>query len=180
MEPVGKVAGDVGDAAEAPEQGGRWLLADIEKLNDLHRLSAGVEHLPVAGVYRHAGADGGLGEVYGGDVARLHVRQSPGEFGAEGGEELAAGGEGGGGGGAAADEDDAGGEGVGAFSDHSIGKLGSQRPSASDGEARMYRGIQKDLPARAGRSSVPFCLGLLKGVIDSDRKRRVCLLGQAG
>ena len=45
-----------------------------------------------------------------------------GEFGAEGGEELAAGGEGGVGGASAADEDDAGGEGVGALADHAIGE----------------------------------------------------------
>ena len=77
------------------------------------RLAFGVEHLGVAGIDRHAGADGGLRQVHRGDVAGLQMRQCLRQFGLERGDEIAAGGGGGVGGALAADEDDAGGEGVG-------------------------------------------------------------------
>ena len=75
-------------------------------------IALGVEHLGVAGVDRHAGTDGGLGEIDRGDVAGLQVREGRGKLGLEGGDELAAGGQRGVRATLAADEDDAGGEGV--------------------------------------------------------------------
>jgi hypothetical protein len=78
------------------------------------RLAFGVEHLGVAGIDRHAGADGGLGQVHRRDVAALQVGEGLRQLGLERGDEFAAGGGGGVGGALAADEDDAGGEGVGA------------------------------------------------------------------
>jgi hypothetical protein len=81
------------------------------------RLALGVEHLGVARVDRHAGADGRLRQVHRRDVAgcRWPARR---QFGLERGDELAAGGGGRVGRARAADEDDAGGEGVGADTDH--------------------------------------------------------------
>jgi len=48
------------------------------------------EHHGVAGVYRHAGADGGLGEVNGGDVAGPEEAERLRQFRAERGQILAA------------------------------------------------------------------------------------------
>ena len=56
------------------------------------RLAFGVEHLGVAGIDRHAGADGGLRQVHRRDVAGLQMRQGLRQFGLERGDELAAGG----------------------------------------------------------------------------------------
>ena len=78
------------------------------------RLALGVEHLGVAGVDRHARADGRLRQVHRRDVAALQVGERHGQLGLERGDELAARGGGRVGGARAADEDDAGGEGVGA------------------------------------------------------------------
>lgn len=74
----------------------------------------------ILGVDGHAGADAGLGEVYGGDVALLEGFEGGGELAFEFGEELAAGGFGGVGGAGAADEDDGGGEGVGTICNHAV------------------------------------------------------------
>ena len=57
-----------------------------------NRLAFGVEHLGVAGIDRHAGADGGLREVNRRDVAGLQMRQGLRQFGLERGDELTAGG----------------------------------------------------------------------------------------
>ena len=76
------------------------------------RLALGVEHLGVAGVDRHARADGRLRQVDRRDVAALEVGERHGQLGLERGDELAARGGGRVGGARAADEDDAGGEGV--------------------------------------------------------------------
>ena len=54
------------------------------------RLALGVEHLGVAGIDRHAGADGRLRQVHRGDVAGLQMRQRLRQFGLERGDELAA------------------------------------------------------------------------------------------
>ena len=83
-------------------------------------ISLGVEHLGVAGVDRHAGADGCLGEIDRGDVSGLQVREGGGKFGLQGGDELAAGGQGRLLQALAADQDYAGGEGVGVQANHSV------------------------------------------------------------
>lgn len=67
--------------------------------------------LPVAGVYGHAGADRGLGEVDRGDVACLEEAERGRQLCPEGGHALAARGGGGVGRPAPADQDNAGGQG---------------------------------------------------------------------
>ena len=77
-------------------------------------MPVGVQHLGVAGVDRHARADGRLRQVNRRDVATLQVSQGHWQFRFEGRNELAAGGHRGVRRALAADQDDAGGEGVGA------------------------------------------------------------------
>ena len=89
------------------------LVDERQRLAHGERLALGVEHLGVAGVDRHARADGRLRQVHRRDVAALQVGERHGQLGLERGDELAARGGGRIGGARAADEDDAGGEGVG-------------------------------------------------------------------
>ena len=103
------------------------LVDERQRLAHGERLALGVEHLGVAGVDRHARADGRLRQVHRRDVAALQVGERHGQLGLERGDELAARGGGRIGGARAADEDDAGGEGVGADADHAA----AASPSAS-------------------------------------------------
>ena len=89
------------------------LVDERQRLAHRERLALGVEHLGVAGVDRHAGADGRLRQIHRRDVAALQVSERHGQLGLERGDELAPRGGGRVGGARAADEDDAGGEGVG-------------------------------------------------------------------
>ena len=142
-----------------------------------HRESVapGVEHLGVAGVDRHARADGCLRQIDRRDVAALQVGQGHRQFRFEGRNELAAGGQGRVPRAPAADQDDAGGEGVGAYTDHSIAEFRAHRPSAGDRETGLNHGIQEGLPTGAGSAPIPFLLGLLEGVVDGDREAGVGL-----
>ena len=79
----------------------------------------------------------------------------------------------------AADEDDAGGEGVGVDASTCGFALGSHRPGAADGEASADHRVEEGLPAGAGGAFGAVALGLLEGIIDSDREGRVRLLGEA-
>ena len=88
------------------------LVDERQRLAHGERLALGVEHLGVAGVDRHARADGRLREVHRRDVAALQVGERRGQLGLERGDELAARGGGRVRAARAADEDDAGGEGV--------------------------------------------------------------------
>ena len=97
------------------------LVDERQRLAYGEGLASRVEHPRVAGVYRHAGADGGLGEVDRRDVARLQEAQRLWQFRTERGQILAARrGTGASAGTGAADEDDAGGEGVGTHTDHPV------------------------------------------------------------
>ena len=66
------------------------LVDEGQRLAHRERLALGVEHLGVAGVDRHAGADGRLRQVDRRDVAALQVGERPGQLGLERGDELAA------------------------------------------------------------------------------------------
>ena len=103
------------------------LVDERQRLAHRERLAFGVEHLGVAGVDRHARADGRLRQVHRRDVAALEVGERHGQLGLERGDELAARGGGRIGCALAADEDDAGGEGVGAR----CRRMRSAAPSAS-------------------------------------------------
>ena len=132
---------------------------------------------PVAGVYGHAGANRGLGEIDGGDVARLEEAECGRQLCPEGGHALAACCGRRVGGAAAADEDDAGGESIGAHADHPVAELGSHRPRARDDETGPDHGTQERLPAGARNSCVALPLRLLEGVVDRDRESRMRLFG---
>ena len=110
------------------------------------RLAFGIEHLGIAGIDRHAGANGGLRQVHWRDVAGLQVCQCLRQFGLERGDELAAGG----------------GGGVAArwrqtrtmlearalcLSYHSIAEFRPHRPSAADGKSCLDDGGQEGVPA---------------------------------
>jgi hypothetical protein len=69
------------------------LIDEGERLAYRDRLALGVEHPCVARVDAHAGADGGLREVDGGDVAGLQEAQRAWEFGLQRGDIFAAGGD---------------------------------------------------------------------------------------
>ena len=155
------------------------LVDERQRLAHGERLALGVEHLGVAGVDRHARADGRLREVHRRDVAALEVGERHGQLGLERGDELAARGGGGRVGARAADEDDAGGEGVGRLAAHTAVVLGAHRPGAADGEPGADHGVKECLPAGAGRAVDRIALGLLEGVVDRDREGRVRLLGEA-
>ncbi len=115
------------------------------------RLALGVEHLGVAGVDRHARADGRLRQVHRRDVAALEVGERLRQLSLERGDELAARGRGCVGGARAADEDDAGGKGVGSDADQSelprsvrIGQVPLiAKPASNDG-------VKEGLPTGAG------------------------------
>src|SRR5207249_2360064 len=79
----------------------------------------------------------------------------------------------------AANEDDAGGEGVGTRTDHSIAQFSSHWPGTGDRESGLDDGPQEGIPARIRRTVSPVIFGLLKGVVDSDRERRMCLFGES-
>ena len=96
------------------------LVDERQRLAHRERLAFGVEHLGIAGIDRHAGADGRLRQVHRRDVASLQVGECCGQLGFERSDELAARGGGRIGCALAADEDDAGGEGVGAGADHAL------------------------------------------------------------
>ena len=113
--------------------------AFIESLVDqdqrfAHRegLARSVQHLGVAGVDRHARADGGLRQIDRRDVALAQVSQGHRQFRLEGHNEFAAGGHRRVRRALATDQDDTGGEGVGAHTDHSIAEFCAHWPSASD------------------------------------------------
>ena len=89
------------------------LVDERQRLAHGERLALGVEHLGVAGIDRHARADGRLRQIHRRDVAALKMGERRGQLGLERGDELAARGGGRIGRARAADEDDAGGEGVG-------------------------------------------------------------------
>ena len=139
------------------------LVDERQRLAHRERLALGVEHLGVAGVDRHARADGRLRQVHRRDVAALEVGERHGQLSLERGDELAARGGGRVGGARAADEDDAGGEGVGVLR-RSCGcsQLRAHRPSAADGEASANHRVEERLPAGARqclhRSSLSDCL----------------------
>ena len=144
------------------------------------RLALGVEHFGVAGVDRHARADGRLRQVHRCDVAVLEVGERVGQLGLERGDELAARGGGRIRGARAADEDDAGGEGVGAdaidcelLSSVRIGQVPLMAKPA-----RITASRKVSQPVLAVPSSL-VALRLLEGVVDGDRKGRVRLLGEA-
>ena len=141
-------------------------------------LALGVEHLGVAGVDRHARADGRLRQVNRRDVATLQVSQGHRQFRFEGRNELAAGGHRRVRRARAADQDDAGGEGVGSDANHAPAALRAHRPRAGDRRSRTDHRIQKSLPAGAGSALVPFLLGLLEGVVDGDREAGMRLFGE--
>ena len=71
-----------------------------------HGRAVGFEDLGVAGEDRHAGPDGGLGQVHRGDMALLELLERLGQLADEQAAELAAGDGGGVRGALAADEDD--------------------------------------------------------------------------
>jgi hypothetical protein len=96
------------------------LVDQLQGGADAHGGAVGFEDGGVFGKNGHAGADAGLGQVYGGDVALLQGFEGFGEFAFEFGEELAAGGFGGVGGAGAADEDNRGSESVGFTCNHTI------------------------------------------------------------
>ena len=156
------------------------LVDQRQRLAHGERLALGVEHLGVAGIDRHAGADGGLRQVHRRDVAALQMRERLRQLGLERGDELAARGGGCIGGALAADEDDAGGEGIGARC-RSCGCSRSVRIGQVPLMAKPASNhcIQKGLPASTGGAVVAIALGLLESVVDGDREGRMCLLGES-
>ena len=70
------------------------LVDERERGAHVHGGAVGFQHVAVAGVDRHAGADAGLGQVHRRDVAALQVTQGRGQLAFERVEEVAAGGEG--------------------------------------------------------------------------------------
>ena len=67
------------------------LIDQRQRLAHGEGMARGIKHAAEAGVDRHAGADGGLGQVHRGDIAALQVDQRRRQFVLEGGEKLAAG-----------------------------------------------------------------------------------------
>ena len=101
------------------------LVDERQRVTHCEWLALGVENLGVAGVDRHARANGGLCEVDWRDVAALQVCESAGQFGLERANKLAARGGGRASIAPAADEDDAGGECVSACTNHAIARFQS-------------------------------------------------------
>ena len=157
------------------------LVDERQRLTHRNRLALGVEHLRVAGVDRHARADGRLRKIHRRDIAALQMGERHGQLGLKRGHEIATSGGRCIGSVRAADKDDAGGEGVGALSDHSTVVFCPHRPGAGDGEAGFDNGGQEGVPASAGGTalSIALALRLLEGVVDGYRKGRVRLLGEA-
>ena len=109
-------------------------------------MAFGIKHAAEAGVNRHAGANGGLGQVHRGDIAALQVDQRCRQFALQGVEKLAAGGAGGVGRARAADQHDAGGEGADILLEIA-GEFGSHRRGAADGETAANQRIKEGFPA---------------------------------
>ena len=147
------------------------LVDERQRLAHRERLALGVEHLGVAGVDRHARADGGLREVHRRDVAALEVGERRGQLGLECGDELAARGGGRVGGARAADEDDAGGRALVPMPIMRSASLRAHRPSAADGKASVESPRRGRSPSRCWPCpSSLVALGLLEGVVDGDGK----------
>jgi hypothetical protein len=109
---------------------------------------------------------------------RGHGVQRLGQHRVQFADEVAAGNGGASAGRVAADQDDAGGQGVGAGTNHAVAQLCAHRPSAVNSEAGAQHGRQEGLPAGSWRCLPRLGVGLLEGVVDRDRKGRMCLLGQ--
>ena len=109
-------------------------------------MARGIEHAAEAGVDRHAGADGGLGQVHRGDIAALQIDQRRRQFALEGGDKLAASGAGGVSRARAADQHDAGGESADILLEIA-GEFSSHRPGAADGETAANQRIKEGFPA---------------------------------
>ena len=65
---------------------------ELQSRAHAHGLAVRLQDFAVAGEDGHAGADGRLGQVHGGDVALLKLAQGLGKFTLQGGEKLPAGG----------------------------------------------------------------------------------------
>ena len=130
------------------------LVDERQRLAHRERLALGIEHLGIAGVDRHAGADGRLRQVHRGDVAALEVGEGHGQLGLERGEELTA-------------------RGGGRIGCSVCGKRGrcwrqgrwyrcrlpglllcAHRPGAGDGEAGADHSVEEGLPAGAGSDAI--------------------------
>ena len=155
------------------------LVDQRQRLAHRKRLAFGVEHFAVAGIDRHARADGRLRQVHRRDVAGLQVGERGRQFGLERGDEFAACGHRCGDGTLATNQHDAGRKSVGSGADHPVAQLGAHRPGAADCEAGADHGIEERLPAGAGGALGALRFGLLESVVDGDRERRMCLLGEA-
>ena len=123
------------------------LVDELEGGADSHGGAVVFEDGGILGEDGHAGADAGLGEVYGGDVALLEGVEGFGEVSFEFGEELATGDFFCVGGAGAADKDDGGGEGVGIISDHAIAKFTPHWPSSPNTKLSFDKSFQHSLPS---------------------------------
>ena len=137
------------------------LVDERQRLAHRERLALGVEHLRVAGIDRHAGADSRLRQIHRRDIAACRWASATGNSAlsavtnsrrvAVGASRRAW----------AADENDAGCEGVGFRCPHAAWPFGPHGPSAADGEPCADNGIKERLPAGAGGAaslSLSACL----------------------
>ena len=143
-----------------------------EGLGDAHVGAVGADDAGVAGEDAHAGADGRLGEVDGGDAAAAQGLDGLGEGAAQLAHEAAAVGHGGVLGTGPQHEDDGGGQGVGSGGHHAVPQLGAHGPGGGDAPAGADHALEDRGPAR-GCPSIDAGLRLLEGVVDRHRVVRV-------
>ena len=142
-----------------------------------HRAVVGVEHGLGTAVDRHAGADGGLGDIDGSDVGAHQLPQCVGQCLAELAAEVGARKRDGRLWSSMADQNDAGGQRIGVVAYHSPLSLGTHRPSTADTKAGTDSRIQKCLPASAssiGQISLFFFLS--ESLVNRHGKSRMCLM----
>src|SRR5262249_41685526 len=135
--------------------------------------------LRVAGVDGHAWADSRLCEIYRSDIAALQIGKGLRQLGFERADELAPRRGRNRGLTFATNKNDAGGERVGTETDRTRTTFRTHRPSSTNTEIRWDQGIEKGVPACARSAFLVVGLRLFEGVVNSDRKCRVSLLGDA-